>query len=240
MSTTDSGKLCCRRMSLITATRPDPTGLVLCGTEADDGWECDGWEWTGTVPRPVVVSVFVHWVVTGVSAMAVTDPEILWESPSFLETFWFFPESGECLELEGMHISVLSHPTIWRGRLPPRPCCLGRVKHRSVSPCFPLWRTCSSAQPWRQKENRLFEVPSGRRHSVGLGLSSRDSASAVTLRAPWRCVGTSIIANLSSSWVNSRVLWNRDRECVHPKYGRRCMSVEHALDCRTWWYNRRG
>ena len=47
-------------------------------------------------------------------------------------------------------------------------------------------------------ENRLFEVPSGRRHSVGLGLSSRDSASAVTLRAPWRCAGTNIIANLSA------------------------------------------
>ena len=96
-----------------------------------------------------------------------------------------------------MHISVLSCPTIWRGRLLPRPCRPGKVKHRSASPCFLLPRTYPSAESRRQRI--LFKIPSGRRHSVGLGLLSRDSTSAVMLRATGRCVGTSIIANLSSS-----------------------------------------
>ena len=38
---------------------PDPTGLGLCGTEANNGWEC-----TGLAPRPVACLV-VHIVVTG-------------------------------------------------------------------------------------------------------------------------------------------------------------------------------
>ena len=74
----DSGKLCCRRMFLITATRPDPTGVGLCGTEADDGWE-----WSGTNPRPVVVYMVVHLVATVAGAMAMTDAAMLWESPSW-------------------------------------------------------------------------------------------------------------------------------------------------------------
>ena len=94
----DSGKLCCRRMFLITATRPDPTGVGLCGTEADDGWE-----WSGTNPRPVVVCMVVHLVVTVAGAMAMTDAAMLWESPSWerlelekcIYQSWVNPRNGK-------------------------------------------------------------------------------------------------------------------------------------------------
>ena len=90
----------------------------------------------------------VHLVVTGVGVMTVMDAAMQRRSS---RRSGFFPESGEQLELEGMHISVLSHPTIWRWLLLPRQCRPGKTKRRSVSPCFPLWRTCSSAQPRRQR-----------------------------------------------------------------------------------------
>ena len=46
MSTTEVGKSCCFRISLIIATRLDLTGEAPCGTGAD---EC--WERTGIEPR---------------------------------------------------------------------------------------------------------------------------------------------------------------------------------------------
>ena len=66
--------------------------------------------------------------------------------------------------------------------------------------------------------NRLCKVSSGSRYSVGLGLLSRDRASAVTFWDPWRCVEMRrITTNWSRRWNNSIVLLNREMEWVPPR-----------------------
>ena len=119
-------------------------------------------------------------------------------SPSCLEKFWSFPKFGnnwswrECIDQSWV---VLRY---------------GEASTAQV---------LSSISSALKAENRLFKVPSGRRHSIGLGLLSRDNASAVTLRAPHRCVGIKVIAN-----------WKLHM-CLHA-FG---TSRQGIVSCRVYW-----
>ena len=166
------------------------------GCEADGGWEL-----TGTVPHPVVVCVVVHWVVTGAGARAVTDAAMLWESQWFLETFWSFQSLGNDWSWRECIYQSLVIQQYGEGVYRPGP--VDRVRW-NVDWCHLVSAvTNMSISGVLKAENRLFKVLSGRRHYMGMGLSRRDSASAVRLRTTGRCVGTSIVANLFSNWNNS-------------------------------------
>ena len=84
-------------------------------------WEDEGW---------VVVAA----VETGAGKWS----ESLWcrGSPWSSGEFWGL------LELEGRHTLGLRRPIIWRGRLPPKLCCLDKVTQRLESRCSSPWRTC--------------------------------------------------------------------------------------------------
>ena len=156
ISTTASGKLCCRRRSQIRATRLDPKGEGLCGTKGGEGWGC-----TGTGLRLAAGREDEGW-----AEVAETGVVKRWGSLLCLGNSWSFGGFGGLLELVGRHKLGLSRPRIWRTRLPPMLCRLGKVKHKLVSSCSPRWRTCPLEGSLRQRTDcvrlpREAATPSG-------------------------------------------------------------------------------
>ena len=137
MSTTVLVRWCCLGISQIRATRIDPTGEDLCGTEGGEWWGC-----TGTGLCLSAVSEDEGWGEVAEGATAETGAGKRWGSLWCRGRILSFGGSWELLELEERCKLGLSRPKIWRGCLPPKLCCPGKEKHKLESPCSPPWQTC--------------------------------------------------------------------------------------------------
>ena len=146
MSTTEVGKSCYFGISLIIATRVDLTSEAPCGTGA---YEC--WELTAIEPRWSAECEDVGGVVV-VGGATVETSTVRWsESPWCLGSPWSSGDFRGLWELEGRRALDLSLPKIWRGRLPLKLCCPGRVKCKLYSPGSPSWQTSPLGGSLRQR-----------------------------------------------------------------------------------------
>ena len=126
--------------------RLDITGKALCGTEGVGCWEC-----IGTVLHWSAVWEDEGWVVVAAGATVATGAGKQWESPWCHGSPWSSGGFWALWELEGRRTLGLSHPKIWIGRLSPKPCRPGKMKHKLESPCSPPWQTCPLWESLRQE-----------------------------------------------------------------------------------------